>query len=72
MSPARNCPVISGSTSLRPNASASRSAICRMVEASPLPMFSPRGLYWAGYRANLRIGGFLSKGIALGLKSVTH
>ena len=34
--------------------------------ASPLPMLSARGLFWAGYRANLRLGGLLSDGIALG------
>lgn len=32
----------------------------------PLAAWSPRGLYWAGVRAGLRIGGWLSKGIALG------
>jgi hypothetical protein len=37
--------------------------------ASPLPALSWRGLYWAGYRANLRLGGWLSKGIALGHKT---
>jgi len=37
--------------------------------ASPLPAFSARGLYWTGYRANLRLAGFLSKGIALGHKT---
>ncbi len=34
--------------------------------ASPLPALSPRGLYWAATRANLRLGGLLSEGIALG------
>jgi alpha-beta hydrolase superfamily lysophospholipase len=34
--------------------------------ASPLPRLSARGLYWTGYRANLWLGGWLSKGIALG------
>lgn len=34
--------------------------------ASPLPLFSPRGLWWAVYRANLKVAGLLSKGIALG------
>jgi alpha-beta hydrolase superfamily lysophospholipase len=34
--------------------------------ASPLPALSWRGLYWTGYRANLRLGGWLSNGIALG------
>ncbi len=37
--------------------------------ASPLPMLSLRGLYWLAYRANLRLGGLMSKGIALGLKT---
>ena len=34
--------------------------------ASPLPMMSPRGLYWALTRLSMRIGGLLSNGIALG------
>jgi alpha-beta hydrolase superfamily lysophospholipase len=34
--------------------------------ASPLPALSRRGLYWTGYRANLALAGWLSKGIALG------
>ena len=34
--------------------------------ASPLPPLSPRGLYWAMVRANMRLGGMLSEGIALG------
>ena len=34
--------------------------------ASPLPAWSPRGLYWAMVRANMRLGGILSDGIALG------
>ena len=37
--------------------------------ASPLPALSPRGLYWTAYRANLRLGGLLSDGIALGQKT---
>ena len=37
--------------------------------ASPLPALSPRGLYWTGYRANMRLGGWLSDGIALGHKT---
>ena len=37
--------------------------------ASPLPALSPRGLYWSAYRANLRLGGLLSEGIALGHKT---
>ncbi len=34
--------------------------------AAPLPALSPRGLCWAATRAGLRLGGRLSKGIALG------
>ncbi|KAF1038556.1 MAG: putative protein YnbC [Herbaspirillum frisingense] len=34
--------------------------------AAPLPALSPKGLYWAGYRANMRLGGMLSEGVALG------
>jgi alpha-beta hydrolase superfamily lysophospholipase len=34
--------------------------------ASPLPLASPRGLYWALTRMGLRIGGLLSDGIRLG------
>ncbi len=34
--------------------------------ASPLPLLSPRGVWWAAYRANLKVAGLLSKGIALG------
>lgn len=34
--------------------------------ASPLPALSPKGLWWAAYRANLKVAGLLSKGIALG------
>lgn len=37
--------------------------------ASPLPMFSLRGIYWAAYRANLWFAGLFSKGIALGHKT---
>jgi alpha-beta hydrolase superfamily lysophospholipase len=36
-------------------------ALCR-----PLSPFSPRGLYWAAYRANLKLGGLISDGVALG------
>jgi alpha-beta hydrolase superfamily lysophospholipase len=32
----------------------------------PLPALSPRGLYWNAYRANLKLGGLLSEGVALG------
>ncbi len=34
--------------------------------AAPLPALSPKGLYWAAYRANMKLGGLLSKGVALG------
>lgn len=34
--------------------------------AQPLPAWSPRGLYWSAYRAQMRLGGKLSEGIALG------
>jgi len=34
--------------------------------ATPLPLMSWRGLYWAAQRANLKIGGLLSAGIRLG------
>lgn len=34
--------------------------------AQPLAALSPRGLYWASTRAGLKLGGLLSKGIALG------
>ena len=34
--------------------------------ASPLPLLSPRGLFWAVARLNLTIGGLLSDGIRLG------
>lgn len=37
--------------------------------ASPLPALSARGLFFAGYRANLRLGGLVSDGIALGHKT---
>jgi alpha-beta hydrolase superfamily lysophospholipase/phosphatidylglycerophosphate synthase len=37
--------------------------------ASPLPALSPRGLYWAVARANLRLGGLLSEGVALGRRT---
>lgn len=37
--------------------------------ASPLPPLSLKGLYWAAYRANLKLGGWLSEGIALGHKT---
>jgi alpha-beta hydrolase superfamily lysophospholipase len=34
--------------------------------ASPLPLLSPRGLFWAVARRNMTIGGLLSEGIRLG------
>lgn len=34
--------------------------------ARPLPALSPRALYWAAYRAGLRVGGWLSAGVKLG------
>ena len=37
--------------------------------ASPLPLLSPRGLYWALTRASIRLGGLISKGIATGLRT---
>jgi alpha-beta hydrolase superfamily lysophospholipase len=37
--------------------------------ASPLPPCSARGLYWAAMRKNLKIGGLISEGIALGHKT---
>ncbi|MGH6883151.1 bifunctional alpha/beta hydrolase/class I SAM-dependent methyltransferase [Hypericibacter sp.] len=37
--------------------------------ASPLPPLSARGLYWTGMRNNLKVGGLISDGIALGHKT---
>lgn len=34
--------------------------------ASPLPALSPRGIYWTLMRANMKLGGMLSEGVALG------
>ena len=34
--------------------------------AAPLPAWSPRGLYWAAYRANLKLGGLMAAGVRLG------
>jgi hypothetical protein len=34
--------------------------------ASPLPRFSPRGLFWAAARLNVKLGGLVSEGIRLG------
>lgn len=36
------------------------------VLAAPLPLLSPRGLYWALTRFWMKVGGFLSNGIRLG------
>ncbi len=36
-------------------------ALCK-----PLPWYTPRGAYWAFTRASLKLGGLLSRGIALG------
>lgn len=37
-----------------------------MALARPLPALSPQGLYWALVRLNMRLGGLLSAGVALG------
>ncbi|HKV00232.1 MAG TPA: bifunctional alpha/beta hydrolase/class I SAM-dependent methyltransferase, partial [Vineibacter sp.] len=37
--------------------------------ATPLPLASMRGLYWAMTRASMKIGGWLSRGIGLGHKT---
>jgi alpha-beta hydrolase superfamily lysophospholipase len=34
--------------------------------SSPLPPLSAKGLWWTAYRANLKLGGWLSEGIELG------
>ena len=34
--------------------------------AQPLAALSPRGLYWAAMRANMKLGGMLSEGVKLG------
>jgi alpha-beta hydrolase superfamily lysophospholipase len=34
--------------------------------AQALPALSPRGLYWQAYRANMKLGGVFSEGVALG------
>lgn len=34
--------------------------------SAPLSIASPKGLWWSFYRANLRLGGLFSRGIALG------
>jgi alpha-beta hydrolase superfamily lysophospholipase len=36
------------------------------VLASPLPVLSPRGLYWTLMRLNMKLGGLVSDGVALG------
>lgn len=33
---------------------------------TPLPAYSPKGLYWAGLRLALRLGGWFSKGLRIG------
>ncbi len=37
--------------------------------ATPLPLLSPRGLYWAAARATIRLGGLVSQGIATGIRT---
>ena len=37
--------------------------------ASPLPLLSPRGLYWALTRASIRLGGLFSNGIKTGIRT---
>ncbi len=37
--------------------------------ASPLPLLSPKGLYWAMSRGFIRLGGMFSKGIGIGVKT---
>ncbi|MCW5707980.1 bifunctional alpha/beta hydrolase/class I SAM-dependent methyltransferase [Shinella sp.] len=37
--------------------------------ATPLSLFSPRGLYWALTRASIRLGGLFSRGIETGLRT---
>jgi len=37
--------------------------------ATPLPLLSPRGLYWAATRLGLELGGLFSEGIRLGHKT---
>lgn len=37
--------------------------------ASPLPLLSPRGLYWSLARGSIRLGGLFSKGIATGIRT---
>ena len=37
--------------------------------ARPLPLFYPRGLFWAAARLNIKIGGLFSEGVRLGHKT---
>lgn len=37
--------------------------------ASPLPLLSPKGLWWAMNRASIRLGGLFSKGMGVGVKT---
>jgi alpha-beta hydrolase superfamily lysophospholipase/SAM-dependent methyltransferase len=37
--------------------------------ASPLDLFSPKGLYWAMTRASIRMGGWFSNGMKIGVKT---
>ena len=37
--------------------------------ATPLPLLSPRGLYWAMTRGSIRLGGLFSRGIATGIRT---
>jgi alpha-beta hydrolase superfamily lysophospholipase/SAM-dependent methyltransferase len=37
--------------------------------ASPLDLFSPKGLYWAMQRASIRMGGWFSNGMKTGVKT---
>ena len=37
--------------------------------ATPLPLLSPRGLYWAITRASIRLGSMLSVGMGVGMKT---
>ena len=37
--------------------------------AAPLPRFCLRALWWRAYRANLRLGAYLSEGVALGQRT---
>jgi alpha-beta hydrolase superfamily lysophospholipase/ubiquinone/menaquinone biosynthesis C-methylase UbiE len=37
--------------------------------ATPLPLFSPRGLYWAMTRASIRLGSLFAKGLETGVRT---